>query len=278
MMNQSVLKDDCEHEELAYREARAEMDRRLRGNPRQLAAFSRAVDLARGFVFAREGSLYFLEEVVGKMRSSADRLAGWLVAHSRLNVARDIYYLSLEEVEAAVRGSNGHEINTIAERRRIAWEGMREAWDERQPVERRGKERRGKDSIRGTAVSHGVAVGAVRIVLGATDFPKLTAGDILVCPSTTPAWTPLFTIAGAVVADVGGVLSHAAIVAREYGIPAVMGCSDATRTLVDGEQVEVNGTTGTVRRLAPRQAAPSKHDSGDERAEAGGQRGNGDRP
>jgi pyruvate,water dikinase len=55
-----------------------------------------------------------------------------------------------------------------------------------------------------------------------------------------------------VVADVGGVLSHAAIVAREYGIPAVMGCSDATRAFVDGEPIEVNGTTGTVRRLAPK--------------------------
>jgi rifampicin phosphotransferase len=100
-------------------------------------------------------------------------------------------------------------------------------------------------------VSQGVAIGAVKVIRGADEFHKLKPGDILVCPSTTPAWTPLFSVAAAVVADAGGPLSHAAIVAREYGIPAVMGCAHATNTLADGEQVEVNGTSGLVRRLSP---------------------------
>jgi len=78
---------------------------------------------------------------------------------------------------------------------------------------------------------------------------KLHAGDILVCPSTNPAGTPLFSIASAVVAETGSSLSHAAIVAREYGIPVVMACEHATQKLVDGDLVEVDGSAGTVRRL-----------------------------
>ncbi len=87
------------------------------------------------------------------------------------------------------------------------------------------------------------------MVRGPEDFHKLHRGDVLVCPSTTPAWTPLFSIAAAVVADVGGPLSHAAIVAREVGIPAVMACTNATRVLTDGDRVEVDGAAGRVRRL-----------------------------
>jgi phosphoenolpyruvate synthase/pyruvate phosphate dikinase len=72
-------------------------------------------------------------------------------------------------------------------------------------------------------------------------------GDILVAQSTRPAWTPLFAIAAAVVTDTGSILSHAAVVAREYGIPAVLGTGTATRTLRDGQMVEVDGTAGVVR-------------------------------
>lgn len=79
---------------------------------------------------------------------------------------------------------------------------------------------------------------------------KVQKGDILVAQSTQPAWTPLFAIAAAVVTDTGGILSHAAVVAREYGIPAVLGTGTVTRTLHDGQLVEVDGTAGVVRILA----------------------------
>jgi pyruvate,water dikinase len=86
----------------------------------------------------------------------------------------------------------------------------------------------------------------VRIVRGPGDFARVRPGDILVCPFTDPAWTPLLRIAAGVVTETGGVLSHAAIVAREFAIPAVLGVSDATGRLRDDAVVTVDGTTGTV--------------------------------
>jgi pyruvate,water dikinase len=74
-------------------------------------------------------------------------------------------------------------------------------------------------------------------------------GDILVAHATDPSWTPLFLVAGGLVLEEGGPLSHAAIVAREFGLPAVLNVADAARILADGERVEVDGTAGVVRRI-----------------------------
>ena len=90
--------------------------------------------------------------------------------------------------------------------------------------------------------------GVARIIHGADDFEKLGAGEILVCPYTNPAWTPLFARAGGVVVDTGSIASHAAIVAREYGIPAVMGTGIGTRNIADGERITVDGARGRVTR------------------------------
>jgi pyruvate,water dikinase len=85
------------------------------------------------------------------------------------------------------------------------------------------------------------------VVLSLADAGKIQPGDVLVAPATMPAWTPLFASIAAVVTDVGGVLSHAAIVAREYNIPAVLGTGNGTSVLRDGQMVEVDGDAGTVR-------------------------------
>jgi pyruvate,water dikinase len=108
--------------------------------------------------------------------------------------------------------------------------------------------------ITGTPASSGSATGPVRVIREPAEFGRLTSGDVLVCPYTNPAWTTLFQRAAAVVVDSGGLGSHAAIVAREYGIPAVMGTGTGTRTLTDGQLVTVDGSTGRVT------AALSRHD------------------
>ncbi len=104
----------------------------------------------------------------------------------------------------------------------------------------------GSEVLRGVAGSPGRASGTVRVICGPEDFGKLETGDILVAPITNPVWTPLFAVAGAVVTDSGGILSHGAIVAREYGIPAVMGVQGATSILRDGQIATVDGVAGTV--------------------------------
>lgn len=100
--------------------------------------------------------------------------------------------------------------------------------------------------VSGMPASRGQATGTVRIIRGPEAFGLLRSGEILVCPYTNPSWTPLFQRAAAVVVDAGGMASHAAIVAREYGIPAVMGTGSGTTDLQDGQLVLVDGTRGRV--------------------------------
>ncbi len=103
--------------------------------------------------------------------------------------------------------------------------------------------------LRGHAGSPGRARGPARVILSIADADRLRPGDILVTQATAPPWTPLFGTAAAVVTDAGGVLSHCAVVAREYGLPAVVGTGAATRLIRDGQLVEVDGDAGLVRLL-----------------------------
>jgi len=102
------------------------------------------------------------------------------------------------------------------------------------------------DKLKGFAGSPGIVEGTARIVTHHDDFPKLEIGDILVCPYTSPAWTPIFPKIRGVVTDSGGMLTHAAITAREYGIPAVVGTWSATSSINNGDTIRVDGTNGSV--------------------------------
>jgi phosphoenolpyruvate synthase/pyruvate phosphate dikinase len=110
---------------------------------------------------------------------------------------------------------------------------------------RRGRGGKG-NRIKGVAASPGSATGSACVLHTPEDFNRMRPGDILVAPITTPAWTPLFAMAAAIVTDVGGPLSHGSIVAREYGIPAVLGTGSATRRIRDGQIITVDGSQGTV--------------------------------
>jgi pyruvate,water dikinase len=105
--------------------------------------------------------------------------------------------------------------------------------------------------VRGTAGASGTARGPARVLRSLAEASKLRPGDVLVAETTTPPWTPLFATAAAVVTDTGGVLSHCATVAREYGIPAVVGTGNATVLILDGQDLEVDGSTGIVRIVPP---------------------------
>jgi pyruvate,water dikinase len=100
--------------------------------------------------------------------------------------------------------------------------------------------------IKGVAASPGRVSGTARVLHGSQDFDQMQPGDVLVASITTPAWTPLFAMASAIVTDIGGPLSHGSIVAREYGIPAVLGTGVATRRIHNGQHITVDGGTGVV--------------------------------
>lgn len=100
--------------------------------------------------------------------------------------------------------------------------------------------------LTGVPGSPGTYRGTVRVVRDETQFSRLQTGDVVVCPITTPTWSVLFLQAGAVVTDSGGVLAHTAVIAREYGIPAVLATGDGTQRLRDGDVVTVDGSAGTV--------------------------------
>jgi pyruvate,water dikinase len=105
------------------------------------------------------------------------------------------------------------------------------------------------DQLRGTGASAGIVRGPARVTMTQADFEAVRPGDIIVCASSNPSWVPLFAIAGGLITNTGGVLSHAAVVAREFALPAVVGTGDATTRIADGRLVELDGTTGVVRLL-----------------------------
>jgi pyruvate,water dikinase len=101
-------------------------------------------------------------------------------------------------------------------------------------------------TLKGLAASPGQYTGSVRIIMNETEFSKLKPGDVLVCPTTQPPWSVLFPIVGALVTDNGGILSHPAIIAREYGVPAVLATGNATSILHDDQVVTVDGDRGRI--------------------------------
>lgn len=106
------------------------------------------------------------------------------------------------------------------------------------------------DTLTGIPASAGQYTGPVRVILDENQFHKIQPGDVMVCPMTSPVWSVLFPSIGALVTDTGGLLSHPAIIAREYRIPAVVATGNATSLLQDGDVVTVDGTTGKVEKFS----------------------------
>jgi len=100
--------------------------------------------------------------------------------------------------------------------------------------------------LRGFAVSPGRVTAPASVIRSPADFSEMEPDTILVCPTTTPAWTPLFSQARGLVTDVGGVLAHGSIVAREFGIPAVLGTGQASQRILHGQRITVDGNRGLV--------------------------------
>jgi pyruvate,water dikinase len=107
------------------------------------------------------------------------------------------------------------------------------------------KQTSGKN-LHGIAASPGRYIGPARIIMNESEFDKIQPGDVLVCPITSPVWSVLFPSVGALVTDTGGILSHPAIIAREYCVPAVVSTTNGTTVLRDGQKITVDGSAGLV--------------------------------
>ena len=219
-------------------------------SPRRRAAARRIIEAARQGVAFREDTHFHGTRAMPILRRALLEAGRRLENAGILSTAEDVFHLNLEELEAVVSpdrlaAAEADRLRaTAADRaaRRAELEGspMIAAADLRDPA------RDSKALASGVAASGGQATGPVRVIREPAEFGLMRSGDVLVCPYTNPAWTPLFLRAAAVVVDSGGVGSHAAIVAREYGIPAVMGTGTGTTVLTDGQRVTVDGNAGLV--------------------------------
>ena len=177
----------------------------------------------------------------------------YLVQAGALDEVEEVFHLQLKELESVGEQWPPSE-QTIAQIRALVArrKAKRESLANKPMIDPRlltvtTQTQAGEDVLlTGTSGSPGVARGPAKIVHDVSEFGKLQAGDVLVAPVTNPAWTPLFQRAAAVVVDTGGSASHAAIVAREYGVPAVMGTMNGTSKLKDGEWIQVDGSRGLV--------------------------------
>ena len=180
----------------------------------------------------------------------------------------DVFWLRQQELRSAVEfglaaavaitGAERPVRADAVEQRKMLWRGQRKAtapqllpeapWVNRVfagAMPAGAQDQRG-DTITGVGTSSGQVSAPARVLSGPEDFAQMQPGEVLVARMTTPAWTSLFGMASAVVTDVGGPLSHSSIVAREYGIPAVLGTGVATQRLTSGQRIRVDGDAGTV--------------------------------
>ncbi len=186
-----------------------------------------------------------------------------LVAADRLADPSDVFFLKYDELQDALRGVRGDLRGLVAQRRREQDENRRltpppalgtppPPQSDENPMLAKffgapPAEHPDPRVFNGNGASSGTITGMARVILSLDESDRLQSGEILVCPSTMPPWTPLFGIASAVVTDHGGILSHTAIVAREYQIPAVVGTKVATTLVRDGQTITVDGDAGTVK-------------------------------
>jgi len=225
--------------------------------------FDKTLNWARSYTALREDSIVEIGLAYPKLRRALLELGRRLVAGGAIAEPDDVFWLERAELEGAVDAlERGQQLNRFCdgiETRKRQWRAEKRVTP---PPELPQKGRvmgiktdiflagAGQDQaesvLQGVGCSPGQVTGTARVLHGPGDFDQMESGDILVADITTPAWTPLFAMASGIVTNIGGPLSHGSIVAREYGIPAVLGTGVATRRINSGQRVTVDGDAGTV--------------------------------
>ena len=239
-------------------EARIRSD--LADEPELLGRFEQALAAARAIGWLTEGHNYWLDRKCGdSLRRFTRRIGARLVAAGAIDDAEDIRHFDRDEVGPLLRNPTDQR-PLVAERKaelaaRAAIVPPRTIGRPPDPAAAANADRfdgrrivsDDERVLRGSGASAGVVRATARVVNGPDDFERVRPGDIVVARASNPGWVPLFGIAAGFVTDTGGVLCHAAVVAREFGVPAVVGTGDATARIRDGQIVEIDGSAGTVR-------------------------------
>ncbi|MBZ5200521.1 phosphoenolpyruvate synthase [Planomicrobium chinense] len=215
----------------------------------------RLIRLYRHLLGMREHHKFALVKGMDLYKLAILEEAQTLVGKGKLLTVQDVFYLSVEELSGLLYGQHSGNLQEAIESRKQQHEANgklktpRVMTSDGEIIE--GKPRTGsglKDALMGTPVSSGSVTGIARVILR-SENARLNAGDILIAPYTDPGWTPLFTSAAGLVTEVGGMMTHGSVVAREYGIPAVVGVVGATQLIQDGDRIRVDGTQGFVQIL-----------------------------
>lgn len=242
----------AEHAAVAAREAAARFIAAASGADRAMLRFMLA--RARTVIPRLEtGKAAYVIPLDGA-RAAARRIGAEQVDAGRFDEVDDAFFLTIPELQQVVSGGLPQARDLIAYRR-----GTREEYATMtlpvhftgmpDPQYTQASTSTGPVEISGVASGGGVAEGRARVVLDPNEDVELDEGDILVCKFTDPSWAPLFTLADALVIDIGGAASHGAVVAREMGIPYVIGTQTGTIDIHDGDRIQVDGTKNFVRVL-----------------------------
>jgi len=262
LAHESSSQSPPEHfkEQMREREACAEeMIKRLSSKtfdrliPVRRWIMKKAYNFACRYLPLRESPKYFYLMSFAIVRNIYLEIGRRLVERGLIEKNDDVFFLSRLELEKALSGRLGEreKIRKMIQDRYEEWETYCRTSappfvrSDGVPV-KVGSSMVGEGVFQGTPVSSGVVEGKARIILDPTLSSEMTQGEILVAPVTDPGWTPLFLTAAGLVMEVGGAVSHGAIVAREYGIPAVVGVRDATSFIKTGELIRVDGNEGRV--------------------------------
>ncbi|GMB00105.1 phosphoenolpyruvate synthase [Pelosinus sp. IPA-1] len=222
------------------------------GNYFKTKLVSRLISVFRNVGGLREHHKFLLVTVMGECKKAIMAEANELAQKGVLEKAEDVYFLSLEELIQVLEGECIENVSEKLTKRKEEYQWHQKLKPPRVMTSEgeivivppyRGNIPEG--TLVGSPVSAGVAEGIARVILRAENA-VLHTGEILVAPHTDPGWTPLFQSAIAIVTEVGGLMTHGAVVAREYGIPAVVGVDDATMLIKDGDKIRVNGDQGFV--------------------------------
>ncbi len=227
--------------------------KKLARNPAEKLIFKKILEKTQEYIVTREN----LKTTWGKglcvMRLLYLAIASKLVDRGILKDVNDIFYLKMIEVSDIIADEYSREqLADLIEKRRKEKEVCEHLnvpmmiVGKPPPIEEFKYVLEPREKLEGTGVRHGIVTGRARVVLGPSDFSEFKEGEILVAPVTDPGWSPLFVIAEALVMELGSPLSHGVIIAREYGIPAVVGVKDATKIIKTGQLITVDGTKGAV--------------------------------